>query len=535
MLRARFQLGLFDDDEKVSWSSIPYSVVNSKKHQEQALEMARKSIVLLTNRNQTLPLKKKMKKIAVLGPNAADSIMMWGNYNGSPAHTVTVLEGIRRKLPRTEVFYDKGCDYVDNMVMHSFFDQCTFGGKKGFKAEFWNNKEATGNPVVSTQLSEPFNFVTMGGTAFVAGVNLNNFSGRFESVFTPVKTGEVTFYLAGDDGTRLYVDGKRVIDDWGHGPAKEKTYTMQVEAGKKYPIVLEYWQGGGKGELHFDLGYKSVIDFQSVVAKVEDADAIVFVGGLSPKLEGEEMGVKLPGFKNGDRTNIDLPKVQKDMLQALKKTGKPVIFVVCTGSTIALPEEAATADAMLNAWYPGQAGGTAVADVLFGDYNPAGRLPLTFYASSTDLPDFMDYSMTNRTYRYFKGKPLFPFGYGLSFTSFKYGKAKLSSQQVKIGEEMTLTIPVSNAGKRDGDEVVQVYIRNLNDKEGPAKSLRAFRRVNIKAGKTASVEIKLPSSAFEFFDAKIKNVNVLPGKYELLYGGSSDDSQLTSVAVQVVE
>lgn len=535
LLRARFQLGLFDDDEKVSWSSIPYSVVNSKKHQEQALEMARKSIVLLTNRNQTLPLKKKMKKIAVLGPNAADSIMMWGNYNGSPAHTVTVLEGIRRKLPRTEVFYDKGCDYVDNMVMHSFFDQCTFGGKKGFKAEFWNNKEATGNPVVSTQLSEPFNFITMGGTAFIAGVNLNNFSGRFESVFTPAKTGEVTFYLAGDDGTRLYVDGKRVIDDWGNGPAKEKTYTMRVEAGKKYPIVLEYWQGGGKGELHFDLGYKSVIDFQSVVAKVEDADAIVFVGGLSPKLEGEEMGVKLPGFKNGDRTNIDLPKVQKDMLQALKKTGKPVIFVVCTGSTIALPEEAATADAMLNAWYPGQAGGTAVADVLFGDYNPAGRLPLTFYASSTDLPDFMDYSMTNRTYRYFKGKPLFPFGYGLSFTSFEYGKAKLSSQKVKIGGEMTLTIPVSNVGKRDGDEVVQVYIRNLNDKEGPAKSLRAFRRVNIKAGKTIPVEIKLPSSAFEFFDSKIKNVNVLPGKYELLYGGSSDDGHLTSVTVQVVK
>ena len=245
--------------------------------------------------------------------------------------------------------------------------------------------------------------------------------------------------------------------------------------------------------------------------------------------------MKLPGFKNGDRTNIDLPKVQKDMLQALKKTGKPVIFVVCTGSTIALPEEAATADAMLNAWYPGQAGGTAVADVLFGDYNPAGRLPLTFYASSTDLPDFMDYSMTNRTYRYFKGKPLFPFGYGLSFTSFEYGKAKLSSQKVKIGGEMTLTIPVSNVGKRDGDEVVQVYIRNLNDKEGPAKSLRAFRRVNIKAGKTIPVEIKLPSSAFEFFDSKIKNVNVLPGKYELLYGGSSDDGHLTSVTVQVVK
>lgn len=535
LLRARFQLGMFDDDEKVSWSSIPYSVVNSKKHQDKALEMARKSIVLLSNRNNVLPLKKKLKKIAVLGPNAADSVMMWGNYNGSPAHTVTIVDGIREKLPNAEVYYDKACDYVDNMVMHSYFDQCSFNGKKGFKAEFWNNKDASGDPVVVTQLSNPFNFITMGGTPYMAGVNLNNFSGKFESVFTPVKSGQVTFYLAADDGSRLYVDGKRVINDWGNGPAKEKTYTMTVEAGKSYPILLEYWQGGGKGELHFDLGYKKEIDYQAVTAKVADADAIIFVGGLSPKLEGEEMGVKLPGFKNGDRTNIDLPQVQKEMLKTLKGTGKPVIFVVCTGSTLALPEEVETADAIVNAWYPGQAGGTAVADVLFGDYNPAGRLPLTFYASSSDLPDFQDYNMTGRTYRYFKGKPLFPFGYGLSYTTFKYGKAVLSSNKPKIGKEVTLTIPVTNTGKRDGDEVIQIYVRNLNDKEGPLKSLRAYSRVNVKAGKKKSVEIKLPASTFEFFDSSTNKMDIQPGKYELLYGSSSDDKALTSIPVELVK
>lgn len=247
------------------------------------------------------------------------------------------------------------------------------------------------------------------------------------------------------------------------------------------------------------------------------------------------MGVKLPGFKNGDRTNIDLPKVQKEMLKTLKETGKPVIFVVCTGSTLALPEEMETADAIVNAWYPGQAGGTAVADVLFGDYNPAGRLPLTFYASSDDLPDFQDYNMTGRTYRYFKGKPLFPFGYGLSYTTFKYGKAVLSSNKPKIGKELTLTIPVTNMGKRDGDEVVQVYVRNLKDKEGPIKSLRAYSRVNVKAGKTKSVEIKLPASTFEFFNSSVNKMDITPGKYELLYGGSSDDKALTSIPVELVK
>jgi len=243
------------------------------------------------------------------------------------------------------------------------------------------------------------------------------------------------------------------------------------------------------------------------------------------------MPVDLPGFKKGDRTNIDLPRVQKEMLKALKKTGKPVIFVVCSGSTLALPWEAENLDAMLEAWYPGQQGGTAVADVLFGDYNPGGRLPLTFYASTNDLPDFEDYNMTNRTYRYFKGKPLFPFGYGLSYTTFDYGKAKVNKKSIKVGDGIVLTVPLKNSGKIAGDEVVQVYLRNLGDKEGPIKTLRAFRRVSLEAGQTENVKFELSASTFECFNPATNRMEILPGNYELLYGGTSDEKDLQNLTV----
>ena len=527
LLRARFQLGIMDDPSLVSWNAIPYSVVNSPEHQAQALDMARKSMTLLTN-DGTLPLSKSLKKIAVLGPNAADSIMMWGNYCGTPAHTVTVLEGLRAKLPDTEIVYEKGCDYVDNMAMASFFDQCSYDGKKGFKATYWNNKDMNGQPDAITQCSEPLNFITTGSTTFQSGINLENFSACYETVFTPKKSGDVTIYLAGDDGIRLNVDGKTVVDDWGNGPAREHQYTMKVEAGKTYPIVLDYWQGGGVAELRFDLGYRYEINYADVASRVADADAIIFAGGLSPNLEGEEMGVNLPGFKKGDRTNIDLPKVQKEMLAALKATGKPVVFVVCTGSALALPDEMANSNAMLLGWYPGQAGGTAIADVLFGDYNPAGRLPITFYASDADLPDFEDYNMTDRTYRYFKGTPLFPFGHGLSYTSFDYGKCKLSASKIKAGNDVTISIPLKNSGARDGEEVVQVYVRRLDDTEGPARSLRAYKRVPLKAGESEMVKITLGAEAFESFDTVSQRMKTMPGKYEIFYGPSSDTSRLSS-------
>jgi beta-glucosidase len=529
LLRARFQLGMFDADSLVSWASIPYSAVECEKHKAKALEMARKSIVLLSNKNNTLPLSKKIGKLVVMGPNANDSIMLWANYNGIPTKSITILEGIKSKLSTSNIIYEKGCDYVDTLVFFSYFDQCTYEGKQGFKATFWNTRDFSGEAAATIQVNNPFNFDTGGGSVFTPGVNLNNFAARFESVFMPSESGEVTFSIAADDGYRIIIDNREVISAWRNGPAQKKEYKLKAEQGKKYTVLVEYYQAGGKGELKFDIGLSQPINYKSVIEKVRDADAIIFVGGLSSFLEGEEMGVKFPGFRNGDRTDINLPQVQKNMLKALKETGKPIIFVLCSGSAMALPWENETTDAMLAAWYSGQEGGTAVADVLFGDYNPAGRLPITFYASTDDLPDFEDYNMNKgRTYRYFKGKPLFPFGHGLSYTNFTYQKADLSKKTIKVDESTSLNLKVKNSGTSDGDEVIQVYIRNLQDPEGPLKSLREYKRIFIKAGQAVTVKIDLPTSTFEFFNPKSELMEILPGKYEILYGGTSENKQLKS-------
>ena len=527
LLRARFQLGMFDDDSLVSWSSIPYSVVACEKHREKALEMARKSMVLLTNKNNTLPLSKNAKKIVVMGPNANDSVMLWANYNGTPARSVTILDGIRSKLQPGSVVYEKACNHVDKQVFLSYFDQCTSQGKPGFSATFWNTRDLSGEIAGTTHLSTPPHYNTGGGTVMLPGVNLHDCSARFESVFTPAESGKVEFTISADDGCRVFIEGNELISDWRNGSAQEKTCTIEAVKGKQYPIVVEYYQAGGGGELRFDIGLSQAVDYDAIAQKVADAEAIVFVGGLSSSYEGEEMGVDLPGFRRGDRTHIDLPEVQSNMLKALKKTGKPVIFVLCAGSTVALPWENDNLEAILAAWYPGQEGGTAVADVLFGDYNPAGRLPLSFYASSDELPDFEDYDMQKgRTYRYFRGQTVFPFGHGLSYTTFAYSNARLSKKTVGRNESVSLQLNLKNSGKRAGEEVVQVYIRNLQDPEGPLKSLRGYRRVAVEAGKTVPVKIDLQASAFEFFDPTTERMDILPGKYEILYGGTSDEDQL---------
>ena len=533
LLRARFQLGLMDDDKEVSWSSIPISVVESEKHKNMALEMARKSMVLLNNKNNTLPLSKDLKKIAVMGPAANDSIMLWANYNGFPTKSITILEGIQNKLPEGTVVFEQGCDYVTNLVFNSLFDKCSFEGKQGFNAKFWNTDNFEGNIVAEEIVFSPFSYNTRGATVYAQGVNLNNFSARFESVFTPEQDGETVFRIEGEGKFHLFINGTDVASS-RTGRLTKREYQMKTEKGKSYNIVVEYAHGEGNGSLGFDLGYTEDVDLDAIAAKVKDVDAIIFVGGISSALEGEEMNVNLPGFKQGDRTNIDLPQVQLNLLQALKKLNKPIVFVLCSGSTMALPWQHQNLDAVLAAWYPGQEGGTAVADVIFGDYNPAGRLPLTFYASSDDLPDFEDYNMNKgRTYRYFKGKPLYPFGYGLSYTTFEYANASLNKQEISLGESLKLTVDIKNTGKIDGDEVVQVYIRNLQDKEGPIKSLRAFKRVGVKAGQTQSVTIDLPPSTFEAFDTETERMNVKAGKYEILYGSSSADNDLKVLPIQI--
>ncbi|MES2777366.1 MAG: xylan 1,4-beta-xylosidase [Bacteroidota bacterium] len=526
LLRARFQLGMFDADSLVSWAAIPYSVVESKEHVTQALKMARESIVLLKNKNNALPLRKTMK-IAVLGPNANDSATLWGNYNGFPTKTVTILEGIRSKLAGTNISYEKGCDYVSDDVLVSRLNECRFLGQPGFKATFWNTKDFTGPVITTTQVTGEMRYETGGNTVFAPGVNLRNFSARFETELTPLRTGDITFKIKADDGFRLLLDGKEVLAYQRAGSVNEKQYILQATAGKKVAITLEYFQLEGEGSLRFDLGDAGKLDFKATAEKYKNVDAFVFVGGISPKLEGEQMSVDLPGFIGGDRLKLELPDVQLNMLKALKATGKPVIFVICSGSSMALPWESQNLDGIIEAWYPGQQGGTAVADVLFGDYNPAGRLPITFYNATSDLPDYENYDMTaGRTYRYFKGKPAYPFGYGLSYTSFIYRNAALSKATIRRNESTVLKLSIQNTGKRSGDEVVQVYIVNKQDPGGPAKSLRAFRRVNVLAGKTVPVTLEIPNKSFEFFNPATEKMEVIPGNYEILYGSSSDIKDL---------
>ncbi len=528
LMKARFELGEMDAD--VSWNRIPYSVVDCQAHKDLALKMAQQSIVLLQNRNNLLPLGSGVK-IALMGPNANDSVMQWGNYNGFPSQTSTLLRSLQERLPEGQLVYEPGCDHTSAVSLQSLFQQCSADGKTGFKASYWNRMKPEGDPDVETHVGTPFRFTTAGATVFAPGVNLGDFSAVYESVFRPETSEEVVFSFQTQGTARLYIDGKRMAS--ALNMKSNRVYAFQVEAGKEYQLKVEFVATEGNcATLNFDLGREVPLDLRHSVDKVKDADVVIFAGGISPGLEGEEMPVSVPGFKGGDREAIELPEVQTRLLGELKKAGKKIVFVNYSGSAMALARETGLCDAIVQAWYPGQAGGDAVASVLFGEYNPAGRLPVTFYRSTSQLPDFMDYSMKGRTYRYLREKPLFPFGYGLSYTTFGYGKAEISSGEIKEGETCTLTVPVTNTGDRDGEEIVQVYLCRPGDKEGPCYALRDFRRVYIKKGETQEVTFRLDDESFEWFDTETNTMRPLSGDYEILYGGSSDRTQLKSVKMK---
>lgn len=528
LLIGRFELGDFDPDEMVEWTKIPISVVACKEHKEIALDAARQSIVLLKN-NGILPLKTKQPKVVVMGPNANDSTMMWGNYNGLPTQTTTILQGIRQYLP--DVPFVQGCTWTKKEVPTSMFNQVfTVDGRPGLQANYWNNERMEGLPAMAIRLTEPIHLDNGGNTAFAPGVNLEHFTARYEGVSCPQQDGEVTFNMLNDDHLMLVFNGDTLLNRTNKHGVRDAHMTYKVEAGKSYPLQLVYIQYTGHAMLQFDI---NMID-QSPVAlypltapqsPLKDADIVIFVGGISPRLEGEEMKVSEDGFKGGDRTNIELPQVQREWLSNLKKAGKRIIYVNCSGSAIALTPEDTFVDAIVQAWYGGEKGGKAVADVLFGTYNPCGKLPITFYKSVNDLPDFLDYRMTNRTYRYFKGEPLYPFGYGLSYTTFEIDNPEYIYNKVRV--------KVKNTGKKEGTEVVQVYMRNLADTEGPLKTLRAYERVSLKAGESKVVEIDFPRDRFEGWDAETNTMRVVPGKYELMIGSSSADKDLQRITVNI--
>ena len=403
--------------------------------------------------------------------------------------------------------------------------QCAIGGKKGLRGTFWNNTEMDGKPVTTQYYTTPLAVTTAGMHNFAPGVKIEDFSAKYETVFTPKESGEYVVNVEGCGHFELYINGEKkfVEHTWRTTPVRT---AIQAVKGKTYNIEVRFqfvktWGANMK----INIAKELPIDYQKAIAQLDGIDKVIFCGGISAALEGEEMPVNIDGFKGGDRTSIELPKVQRDFLKALKAAGKTVIFVCCSGSAIALEPETQSCDAILQVWYAGQEGGTAIADALFGDYNPSGKLPVTFYKSDSQLPDYEDYSMKGRTYRYFNDA-LFPFGFGLSYTTFEVGEATMQGKE-------SITIPVTNTGHRDGTEIVQIYIRDLSDKEGPLKSLRGFQRVDVKAGQTATATIALDKKSFEFWDAETNTMRIKPGQYEILYGTSSLDKDLKKITVEL--
>ena len=525
LLEGRFDLGEMDDPSLVEWSKIPYAAMDSKEHRQIALDMARQTIVLLQNKNNVLPLQKDKEKIAVIGPNADDAPLMWGNYNGMPNHTITILDGIKAK--QKKLFYHAGCDLTYDKIMDCLLpSQCAKDGKKGLKGTFWNNTEMEGKPVTTQYYTSPLAVTTAGMHVFAPGVKIEDFSAKYETVFTPKESGEYVVNVEGCGHFELYINGEKkfVEHTWRTTPTRT---AIQAEKGKEYTIEVRFqFVKTWNANLKINVAKELPIDYNAIIAQLKDIDKVIFVGGISAALEGEEMPVDIDGFKGGDRTHIELPKVQREFLKALKAAGKTVIFVNCSGSAIALTPETESCDAIVQVWYAGQEGGTAIADVLFGDYNPCGKLPVTFYKDSKQLPDYEDYSMKGRTYRYFND-PLFAFGYGLSYTQFQIGDGTLEKQ----GDNYKMTIPVTNTGKRDGTEIVQLYIRDMSDKEGPIKSLRAFQRVDVKAGQTSQVSLVLTPKSFEFFDTETNTMRTKPGNYQIFYGNSSRPEDLKTTTI----
>ena len=522
LLEGRFDLGEMDDPSLVEWSKIPYSAMSTKESANLSLNMARQTIVLLQNNGNILPLKKNAEKIAVIGPNAQNEPMMWGNYNGTPNRTVTILDGIKKK--QKKLFYTSGCDLTYDKVMDSrLATECTTpDGKKGIRGTFWTNTNREGKAFSEEYYTKPLAVTTNGMHVFAAGLPIEDFSAKYETTFAPTEEGEYVINVEGTGDFALYVDGEKKVSKhtWRATPTRT---VLQAKKGQKFQIevcfnTVKTWGASMK----IDVAKELQIDYQQTIAQLNGIDKVIFVGGISPALEGEEMPVNIDGFKGGDRTNIELPKVQRDFLKALKNAGKKVIFVNCSGSAIALLPETETCDAIVQAWYAGQEGGTAVADVLFGDCNPAGKLPVTFYKSTSQLPDYEDYSMKGRTYRYFSDA-LYPFGYGLSYTTFKMGNEKLTAAADGTG---SVSVDVTNTGNREGTEIVQLYVRDKADTEGPTKSLRGFQRVTLKAGETKTVTIPLTRKTFELWDSITSTMRTKAGNYEVMCGNSSADPNM---------
>ena len=494
LMVARMKLGMFDPDEMVKYAHIPYDVVDSKAHQQMALESARKSMVLLKN-DGILPLSKDVKKVAVIGPNADNLGVLLANYYGLPSNPITMLKGIKEKMTGAEVKFAQGSrlaaelPYLTPIPTEFLFSDATLK-TNGLKVEFFNNSTLEG-PAVHERVDPIVDF-TWWTTPPFADLNAANWSARWTGYFVPKVTGDYALGGNGMSGYRILIDDQQLMRYQGIDSPMIRYEMMKLTAGKKYKVTIEYNQRNSEfTNMQFLWDYPKPNLLNEAVALAKESDVVIMCMGLSPELEGEEMPVRVAGFAHGDRETIEIPESQKELIKAIHATGKPVVLVLLNGSAIAFNWEVENIPAIVEAWYPGQAGGAALADILWGDYNPAGRLPLTFYQSVDQLPAFDNYDMANRTYRYFTGKPQYEFGYGLSYSTFEY-KIASAPESVKAGKEIKVSVEVKNTSGRDGDEVVQLYVSWPQSKYlVPIRSLQGFKRINLKAGETKTVEFTL--------------------------------------------
>ncbi|MCC5928133.1 MAG: glycoside hydrolase family 3 C-terminal domain-containing protein [Cyclobacteriaceae bacterium] len=536
LFAARFRLGMFDQPENVRWASIPYDVVGSEKHRQLALQSSRESIVLLKNSDKILPISKEVSKLAVIGPNADDYQVLLGNYHGTSKHMSTVLEAIRNKVSdQTRIYYAQGSEPAKGVTVlkavpsTALYPSNRDATSHGLYGEYFDNPSWEGTPAF-TRVDAKVNFIWKDKTP-VSGIMADAFSVRWTGFIKVAESGSYELGMNACNGAKLFIDDSLLLSFRNPHHPTEIAKAVELEAGRFYKVKIEMFSDGSDPQSHFIWGRPDEGNYEKQALEVAaNADLIVAVMGLTPHLEGEEMPVKVDGFDGGDRTHIRLPEVQTRLLQKLHATGKPVVLVLLGGSSISIQWEKENLPAILHAWYPGEFGGDAIADVIFGDYNPSGRLPLTFYQKIEDLPDFEDYSMKGRTYRYFNGTPLYPFGYGQSYTQFTYSKMKLSPGSLQAGRKIQLSVEVSNAGARDGDEVVQVYIRRENAVEAlPLRSLKAFRRINLKAGETRRINFELDPADFAL--ANESGVfTIEPGQYSVSVGGGQPITAIPSAS-----
>ena len=518
LLTARFRLGVFDPPPMVPWSALGASANDTAAHRAMALKTARESIVLLKNQDGLLPLRKSYAKIAVIGPDADSLDALEGNYNGTPSEPVTILAGIKKRFPKSTVQYVQGTGLIGTVtspVPASALFTSSSHAQHGLKAEYFDNIKLEGEPVLRrTDASVNFVWAFNGVTPKLK----QNYSARWTGVISPAESGDYILGFTGQDGYRVWVDDQLLVEDWTpHRPSTTTTKAIHLDKGHSYALKVEYFQTVRSAEARLVWGMPGREE-QDAVAAARSSDLTVMVLGLSARIEGEEMKVKAEGFSGGDRTALGLPAPQEQLLESVAAAGRPLVLVLTNGSALAVNWAQDHVPAIVEAWYPGESGGTAVAEALAGDFSPAGRLPVTFYKSVDQLPAFEDYSMANRTYRYFKGEPLYPFGYGLSYTKFTYSGARTDHDHVPADGSVTLSAEVTNSGAMAGDEVVELYLTHQGVKGAALQELRGFQRIYLNRGEKKTVTFTLRDRDLSIVDDAGKR-RIAPGAVQAWIGG----------------